>query len=133
MWSPAAQAIVFNDKLTPADRAVLPPAMRAMLVEVFREGLRLSSLGALADARIYARPWGFPMTSIAVPTLAWHGAADHLIPAAASRIFSTIPGAVLDIRPGEGHYSLSLGHGHALLGDLIAAAGFAPGTPRNPG
>lgn len=136
MWSPVAQTLVFNDKLAPADRAVLPPAMRAALIEVFREGLRLSSLGALADARIYARPWGFQLASITVPTLAWHGGADHLIPAAAARIFSTIPGVVLDIRPNEGHYSLALGHGRELLSALIAASGITAsttGAPRNPG
>ncbi len=101
--------------LPDSDRAVLTPDTMAGLGRVWREGIGRSVQGALADAFIYAKPWGFALNAVTVPTTIWIGAEDTLIPLSAMAPFQTIPGARTEIVPGEGHYSLALRHADRMV------------------
>lgn len=107
--------------LPSADRAILTPATMAGLARVWREGFGHGTAGALSDAQIYARDWGFPLDSIQVPTSLWYGAQDSLIPEAALAPYAAIPGVRWHVLPDEGHYSLALRHARVMLDELTGA------------
>lgn len=104
--------------LPPADRAILTPATMAGLARVWREGFGRGIMGALSDAEIYARDWGFDLAAIRVPTSVWYGGQDSLIPESALAPYAEIPNARWHILPDEGHYSLALRHARAVLDEL---------------
>ena len=106
--------------LREGDRAVMTTEMAGLLADAWREGLRRGVSGALSDARLYARPWGFPLSEITVPVGVWHGGQDTIVPVATTAAFDPLPNATRRILPDEGHYSLALRHGHAALEALAA-------------
>ena len=76
----------------------------------------------MADAEIYAQPWGFPLEAIDVPVRLWHGKKDrsfsfHL----AEEIEKRLPKCRARYVEEAGHYSLPIRHMPAILADLIAA------------
>ncbi len=101
--------------LLDGDLAVMTPQMAGLLADAWLEGLRPGVSGALSDARLYARPWGFSLSAITVPVGVWHGEQDTIVPVATTVAFDDLPNAVRTILPGEGHYSLALRHGHDAL------------------
>ncbi len=105
--------------LPECDRAVLTRRTMAALGLAWREGMGRSVQGALADALIYGRPWGFALTDIRVPVAVWHGGQDSLIPHDALAPFGTIPGVAWHVLAEEGHYSLAINHAGAILAQLI--------------
>jgi pimeloyl-ACP methyl ester carboxylesterase len=113
---------IVGRNLPEADRAMLNRATLAGLGLVWREGLGRGIQGALSDAQIYARDWGFPLSAIHTPTSLWFGAADSLIPRAALASFDAIAGLRLHILEHEGHYSLALRHSAAVLAELLSPA-----------
>ncbi len=115
----AGMTLVFGGKLPLADAKVLTTERRAQLLACMHEGLRQGIAGALADASLFGRPWGFALSDIAVPTTVWHGLEDQLVAPASAQAFAAIPGAVLHILPGHGHYSLALGETAPILTDLL--------------
>lgn len=75
--------------------------------EAFRQGV----IGYAQDVFIQGHPWSFDPSRITTPVQVMHGAADNLVPLAHSRhTAEVIPGAVLKVLPGHGHF--------AILGEL---------------
>jgi len=75
----------------------------AGLTRAFHRG----SWGVGQDLRVLARPCGFDLDSITVPTSIQHADADTTVPLQHARRFAeAIPGAQLQIRPGHGHFSI---------------------------
>ena len=107
--------------LPAADRAVLNQATLAGLARVWHEGIGHGMQGALSDAHIYARDWGFTPDAITVPSSLWYGDQDTLIPRHSLEPYERIPGIRAHILPGEGHYSLPLRHSGEILGELTRA------------
>ena len=93
-------------QMAAADRPILArPEVRAMFAQdyqaAFAQGVRAFS----EDLAILAAPWGFAPGAIAVPLALWHGDADRMVPASASRVLAAaIPGAEARFHPGEGHF-----------------------------
>jgi pimeloyl-ACP methyl ester carboxylesterase len=80
-----------------------------------------SSDGVLADAEIYAEPWGFPFAEIRVPVRLWHGRIDRSFSAAMAKATAArIPNCQLRIIEDAGHYSTPIRHMPEILADLIA-------------
>jgi pimeloyl-ACP methyl ester carboxylesterase len=104
--------------LLDGDLAVMTPQMAGLLADAWLEGLRRGISGALSDARLYARPWGFAFSEITVPVGVWHGGQDTIVPVATTSAFDALPNAVRKVLAGEGHYSLALRHGHEALESL---------------
>ena len=68
-------------------------------------------------------PWGFDLAAIAVPVTIWQGAEDMFVPPQNGEwLAAQVPGAKLNLLPGEGHLSLVDRHYGAILDDLIASA-----------
>jgi pimeloyl-ACP methyl ester carboxylesterase len=72
----------------------------ASIIEAFRQGVG----GYGQDVWVQGQPWPFDPASIAAPMYVFHGDADPIVPVAhAEHTASRIPGAKLQIWPGETH------------------------------
>jgi pimeloyl-ACP methyl ester carboxylesterase len=75
----------------------------------------------MADAQIYAQPWGFTIEDVRVPVRLWHGKQDrafsvHLVEELAKRL----PDCKAHFIEDAGHYSLPIRHMREILEDLIS-------------
>ena len=120
---------VVGGNLPESDRSALDPATLAGLARVWREGFRRGVQGALSDALIYADDWGFALEEITAPVTLWFGTDDSLIPQDALAPYRRIPGLRWRMLPGEGHYSLPLRHGRAILSELTGRVPSAEAVP----
>jgi pimeloyl-ACP methyl ester carboxylesterase len=99
-------------------RALQQPGMRESFLTCYVEAFRRGSWGVAQDLRLLTRPWGFDLGSITAPTSIHHGDADATVPVQHSRLYAqAIPGARLQIHPGEGHFSI-LSRPQDILGAL---------------
>jgi len=101
-----------------ADRAVLArDRVKRIMLATLRESVRQGVRGPLWDVMLYARAWGFRLEDIGIPVTLWHGTADRLVPPAHARVVAgALPHARLNVVEGEGHFSLPIDHGEAILG-----------------
>jgi len=100
-------------------RALQQPAIRESFLTCYVEAFRRGGWGTAQDLRLLTRPWGFDLGSITAPTSIHHGDADTTVPVQHARLYAqAIPGARLQIHPGEGHISI-LSHPQ----DILAALG----------
>ncbi|CAN5438657.1 alpha/beta hydrolase [soil metagenome] len=91
--------------------------------ESARRAWRGSAAGVMADAEIYARPWGFPLEEVRTPVRLWHGAKDRTFSVQLARgVAERLPRGELRIVESAGHYSLAIRHMHEILGDLRASS-----------
>jgi pimeloyl-ACP methyl ester carboxylesterase len=117
------KALLLFGKLPEPDRAVLETGIGVPVLEGFREGLGRGIEGAVADARVYAQPWGFDPGVIDVPTVIWHGTLDNQVPVAAAHTYGRlIPQSKVCIVEGEGHFSLVVRHHIPILSSLLTVA-----------
>jgi pimeloyl-ACP methyl ester carboxylesterase len=91
------------------------------IFESQRRAWRGSPEGVMADAQIYAQPWGFSLEDVHVPVRLWHGKQDrafsvHLAEEVARRL-SDCNVRFID---NAGHYSLPIRHMREILKDLIS-------------
>jgi pimeloyl-ACP methyl ester carboxylesterase len=88
-------------------QALRAPAMRESFLASYVEAFRRGSWGVGQDLRLLTRPWGIELGSIRVPTHVHHGDADMTVPVQHARRYAdAIPGAQLQVYPGEGHFSI---------------------------
>jgi pimeloyl-ACP methyl ester carboxylesterase len=79
-----------------------------------------SAEGVLADAQIYAEPWGFALRNIRVPVRLWHGRNDRSFSAQlAEKTAAEIPSCRLRLLEDAGHYSTPIRHMREILADLL--------------
>ncbi len=103
--------------------ALARPDVHAMTAASVREAFRQGGRGMAWDSVLLARPWGFALGEIAVPTALWHGERDVLAPIAMGRYLArTIPGCRATFLPGEGHLLL-YSHWPAVLAWLLGRDG----------
>jgi pimeloyl-ACP methyl ester carboxylesterase len=87
--------------------ALEDPGMRESFLTSYIEAFRRGSWGVAQDLRVLTRPWGFDLGSIKAPTWVAHGDADTTVPVQHARLYAeAIPGAQLEIYPGQGHFSI---------------------------
>jgi len=91
------------------------------IFESQRRAWRASAEGVMADARIYAEPWGFSLEDVRVPVRLWHGKEDrafsiHL----AEEVAKHLPNCKARFVNDAGHYSLPIRHMREILEDLIS-------------
>lgn len=88
-------------------RALEQPGMRESFLTSYVEAFRYGSWGVAQDLRVLTRPWGFDLGSITARTWVHHGDADTTVPTLHARRYAgAIPGAQLEIHPGQGHFSI---------------------------
>jgi hypothetical protein len=75
----------------------------------------------MADAQIYAQPWGFAIEDVLVPVRLWHGKEDRAFAVRlAQEIATRLPNCKAHFVENEGHYSLPIRHMREILQDLIS-------------
>lgn len=109
-----------DGRLPEADRRVLArPEIAHLFRDSVRESVRQGYSANLEGMRLLARPWGFRLDRIATPVRLWHGEADITVPVTMGRyVASRLGGCRATYYPDEGHFSLSVNHARAILGDL---------------
>ena len=91
------------------------------IFESQRRAWRASAEGVMADAQIYAEPWGFSIEDIHVPVRLWHGTQDRAFSfKLAEEIARRLPNCKARFVDGAGHYSLPIRHMRAILEDLVS-------------
>ena len=87
-----------------------------------RRAWRKSAEGVMADAQIYAQPWGFPIEEVRVPVRLWHGKQDRAFSVRlAEDIANRLPNCEARFVDGAGHYSLPIRYTRQILQDLICS------------
>jgi pimeloyl-ACP methyl ester carboxylesterase len=109
--------------LPDVDRAVLTGEFGEDMAASFREAVRTGIDGWLDDDLAFAKPWGFSLAEISVPTMIWQGNADLMVPFAHGQwLGSRLPAASVHLEDGEGHLSVGIGKLDAMLDELVKAA-----------
>jgi pimeloyl-ACP methyl ester carboxylesterase len=108
--------------LPPSDAEALRDNVAFDIVfESQREAWRGSANGVIADAEIYAVPWGFRLEDVDVPVRLWHGKEDRAFSfRIAEEISRRLPNCYARFIDNAGHYSLPIRYVREILEDLIA-------------
>jgi pimeloyl-ACP methyl ester carboxylesterase len=86
-----------------------------------RRAWKTSAEGVLADAQLFAQPWGFSLSELRVPVRLWHGDSDRSFSLGVAReMAKKIPHCNLRVIERAGHYSVPIRHIREILADLIA-------------
>ena len=86
-----------------------------------RRAWKASAEGVMADAQLFAQPWGFSLGELRVPVRLWHGDSDRSFSLGVAReMAKKIPQCNLRVIENAGHYSVPIRHIHEILEDLIA-------------
>ena len=90
-----------------ARHGLSPAAVHERMLQSLRCGSGPSLPGAEADARLLIRPWDLDTTPLTADTLIRHGGDDPVVPVDHARWYADrLPGARLELVPGEHHLSL---------------------------
>ncbi|WP_409434837.1 alpha/beta fold hydrolase [Mycobacterium sp. SMC-14] len=119
----ASPALELYARLSPeGDREMLSrPEFKAMFLDDLLNGSRKQLAAPIADAILFARPWGFRLADIKVPVHWWHGDADHIVPFSHGKhAVALLPDARLYPIPGESHLA-GLGRAEEILCTLLQA------------
>lgn len=77
------------------------------IMEVVRPALAAGPAPLIDDDLAYVREWGFEPSAIRAPVRLVHGGLDRMVPAAHSeQLARSIPHAVIDLTPDDGHISI---------------------------
>ncbi|HET7069331.1 MAG TPA: alpha/beta hydrolase, partial [Nocardioides sp.] len=107
--------------LPPVDRESLTGEFGDFLAAGFRQSVSVSVDGWLDDDLAFARPWGFDLSTVTVPTHVWQGSDDLMVPFAHGRwLAAHLPGAVVHLEQGEGHVSIGIGAMSRMLDELVS-------------
>ncbi len=107
--------------LRPSDEASLRDSVAfEACFESQRRAWRASAAGVLADAEIYAQPWGFALGNVNVPVRLWHGKQDRAFSIrTAEGLAKRLPNCTAHFIENEGHYSTPIRHMPEILADLM--------------
>jgi pimeloyl-ACP methyl ester carboxylesterase len=109
---------------------LLPDVDRAALTDEFGEDMAANLRGGVAnidgwidDDLAFAKPWGFELDEVTVPTFIWQGSEDLMVPFAHGKwLSSRLTGARVHLEQGEGHLSVAVGALDRMLDELVALA-----------
>lgn len=102
------QLAQLNEQEPEADRLIFTePGVRQMFTKTFAEAFRQGTAGAAWEGWLLARPWGFALSGVTVPTHLWHGEADVVAtPAMGRHMAEQLPNCHARFLTGEGHLVL---------------------------
>ena len=108
--------------LRPCDAESLRDAAAFKAIfESQRRAWRGSAEGVMADAQIYAQPWGFAMEDVRVSVRLWHGKEDRAFSVQlAEEVAKRLPNCKARFIDDAGHYSLPIRHMREILKDLLS-------------
>jgi pimeloyl-ACP methyl ester carboxylesterase len=108
--------------LQPSDEESLrDSAAFEAIFESQRRAWRGGAQGVMADAQIYAQPWGFPLEEVRVAVRLWHGKQDRAFSLRlAEEVAARLPNCKARYVEGAGHYSLPIQNLREILEDLVS-------------
>ena len=132
-WAPGltagtAEAVIESMRsiLPDVDVAVITGELAEDMVAGTQESLRAGVDGWVDDDLAFCTGWGFDLEEIEVPVSIWAGGEDLMVPYShAAWLVDHVPGATDHRYDAEGHLSLRVHHGPAMVDDLLAAAGWS--------
>jgi pimeloyl-ACP methyl ester carboxylesterase len=72
------------------------------------------------DDLAFTRDWGFDLGAISVPTYVWQGSEDLMVPFHHGQwLAEHLPGAVVHLEQGEGHFSIAVGALGRMLDEVL--------------
>ena len=93
------------------------------IFESQRRAWSSSAEGVMADAQIYAQPWGFAIEDVCVSVRLWHGRQDRAFSVhLAEEVAKRLPNCKARFVDDAGHYSLPIRHMREILQDLVCSA-----------
>lgn len=109
-------------RLRPCDEESLRDAAAfEAIFESQRRAWRGSAEGVMADAQIYAHPWGISLEEVHVPVRLWHGNQDRAFSVhLAEEVAKRLPNCKARFIDNAGHYSLPIRYMREILADLIS-------------
>jgi pimeloyl-ACP methyl ester carboxylesterase len=112
---------LFKKQLPPSDvQLVDRPDVRAILMDDIAHTSRTTAQSARQDFELFSNDWGFDFATIEVPLQLWQGDADKNVPLLHAEILhEQIPGSVLHVVPGQGHFMI-YDHLEAILASFNA-------------
>lgn len=112
-----------GELLSDVDRSVLTGEFADYLATAVKVALSNSVWGWFDDDLAFLRHWGFDLQSITLPVTIWQGKQDRFVPFGHGEWLARhVPSAQLQLRPEQGHLSLTIGAYPEILDDLIANA-----------
>ena len=117
--TPESVIAALSSLLPPVDRAMLTAEVGADLVANLKGGARVPDAW-IDDDFAFIKPWGFELADIRVPVSFWQGSEDLMVPQAhMAWQAARIPGAVMHLEPGEGHFSLMVSNFGRMLDEAL--------------
>jgi pimeloyl-ACP methyl ester carboxylesterase len=105
----------------PPDQEVLLDEDVARTLEAsFAGALRGSSRGPAWELGLIAGAWNIRHEDVRIPVRLWHGEQDIIVPPAMGRHAErALPDCRATYLPGDGHFSITVRHMDAILGELL--------------
>lgn len=90
------------------DQAILDhPEVKIAMMQNMKEAFSSGYNGALEDALIYKKDWGFELSDIDTKVILWHGALDENVKIeTANYVAEQLPNCQMEAKSKEGHLSL---------------------------
>ena len=108
--------------ISDVDEGVLDGSLGELLAESFHRAFADGPWGWYDDDLAFVRPWGFDVSSIAVPVSVWQGRHDLMVPFSHGEwLVEHVADARSHLRPEHGHLSLAVGAIGAIFDDLLEA------------
>jgi pimeloyl-ACP methyl ester carboxylesterase len=111
--------------LPASDRTILADRrIRTAVADSTREAFRGGAAGPLRDIEVLLMAWGLDLDALRRPVAIGYGSEDTVTPPRlCAPVFEGRSGMTVRIWPGEGHYSLPLGHASRALRELLDLGG----------
>jgi pimeloyl-ACP methyl ester carboxylesterase len=105
--------------LPEVDRRVLTSDVGSDTVAVMVGGVQVPDAW-IDDDLAFTRDWGFDLEAITVPTSVWQGSEDLMVPFHHGEwLAAHLPGAVVHLEQGEGHFSIAVGALGRMLDEVL--------------
>ena len=114
---------VLGDLVCEADRRALTGALGEFMAEQYARSLSSGFWGWLDDDIALVKPWGFDLDMLGAPLTIWHGAEDRFVPISHGEWLASHLPATAQLRPHDGHLSLTITSYGEILDALIASGG----------
>lgn len=112
----------FGDLVSPIDVESLTGEFAQYLCHAVKLALARGIWGWFDDDVAFVRDWGFALEEIERPVTIWQGGQDRMVPFDHGRwLADHVAGAKAQLRPEEGHLSLTVGAYGRVLDELLAA------------
>jgi pimeloyl-ACP methyl ester carboxylesterase len=130
--SPERAIDALNKTLPPCDQQVFgQPEISEYMIDCALEAARHGLRGWAYDDWVLNQPWGFTPADVPadIAVDVWWGAEDTSVPLAhGEQLAREIPGAILRVQQGAGHFGAMFGHFGEIFAQLVADDPPAPAS-----